>query len=149
MTHLKNKIKRHRVIGIVILTISLLASFISYSQYKKSELPPPPPAELLQAPENKDSSTMHFPVQTTIPIEYDDYVGGEHAADLRTPSNITTEAEYDPATGMYIIRTKVGNFDIVTPYMMTADQYNKVVGRNDMIDYYHTYPIIMNNTDLI
>ncbi len=136
MNQIKNRIKRNQILAIAILIISLLASFISYSQYKKSELPPPPPAELMQTPEESDSNTLQFPVQQTIPLSYEDYVGGEYAADLRTPSNITTEAEYDPATGMYIIRTKVGEFDIVTPYMMSAEQYNKVIIRNDMIDYY-------------
>lgn len=136
MTQFKNKILKYKVFGIVILFVSLLVSSISYSQYKKSELTPPPPAETLQTPQNGDSSTLQSPVQPTVPLNFEDYVGGEYAADLRTPSNITTEAIYDPSTGMYVIHTKVGGFDIITPYMMTADQYNKVAIRNDMIDYY-------------
>lgn len=41
---------------------------------------------------------------------------GEYPADLKTPSNITTEAVYDPELGMFVVHTKLGDKDIVTPF---------------------------------
>ncbi len=41
---------------------------------------------------------------------------GEYPADLKTPSNITTEAVYDPELGMFVVHTGLGDKDIVTPF---------------------------------
>jgi len=81
---------------------------------------------------------MHSPVQPTVPVTADDYLRNkEYAADLRDPSNIKTEAVYDPATGMYVLRTRLGDKDIVTPYMMTPDEYNNMMTRHDMFSYFN------------
>lgn len=132
--------KRHLHINrlfIVITLFSLLASFFSFGQYKKSELAPPPLSPSSpNSTENNESITLHAPVRPTLPTGYDDYAGKEYAADLRTPSNITTEAIYDPATGMYTIHTKLGDHDIVTPFTMSAEEYNKIAIRSEMMDYY-------------
>ena len=37
---------------------------------------------------------------------------------------------------MYVLHTKVGDMDLVTPYQMSASEYNSVVIRNDMMEYY-------------
>ena len=55
--------------------------------------------------------------------------------DLEDPNNITTTVEYQPETGTYIIRTKMGDTDITTPYMLTQDEYNHYAERQIM----HTY----------
>lgn len=126
-------------VWIVIAVVSLFATIISYGQYTKSELPPPPPApEESKTKENADSNSIIYKVSPTIPMDYEDYKGLEYAADLRTPSNIKTEAEFDPETGMYVIRTKVGDYEIITPYQIGADEYNKISVRNDMMDYYRS-----------
>lgn len=102
------------------------------------ELKPPPsnPPVQYEGSHIPDSIIMPSPVQTTLPREYADYAGREYAADLRDPSNIKTEAVFDPATGLYVIHTRVGEMDVVTPYQMTADQYNSVAVRKDMVDYF-------------
>ncbi len=98
--------------------------------------PPPPPTPYLDKTKIPDSLLMPSPVQTTIPQGYDDYAGREFVADLRDPQNIKTTAEYDPATGMYWIRTQLGDREIVTPYLMTASQYHELVNRQEMYDYF-------------
>lgn len=102
------------------------------------ELKPPPSNPPVQyvGSHIPDSIILPSPVQTTLPREYADYAGREYAADLRDPSNIKTEAVFDPATGLYVIHTRVGEMDVVTPYQMTADQYNSVTVRKDMVDYF-------------
>ena len=81
---------------------------------------------------------MPAAVQPTIPRDYDDYAGKEYAADLSTPENIKTEVTYDPELGMYVIRTKLGENEIVTPYMMSAEQYNAIVNKQEMWDYFRS-----------
>ena len=136
---IKNHIKT-KIIAIA-ASMLLLASawgFYAYGQYHTSTLPPPPPT----APDNVDKSASdtiitQYPVRTTIPDSYD-YLEEQdnYAADLKTPSNITTEAEYDYETGCYIIRTKLGDKEIATPFMLSADEYNNLVLRQSMQEYY-------------
>ena len=52
--------------------------------------------------------------------------------DLRDPGNVTTTVEYQPETGCYIIRTKIGDTDVTTPYMLTQDEYNQYAERQLM-----------------
>ena len=110
----------------------------SQSQRVQPQAPPPPPTPYLDKTAIPDSVILPSPVQTTIPQGYEDYVGREFVADLRDPQNITTTAEYDPETGMYWIRTKLGDQEIVTPYMMTAQQYHEMVNRQEMYDYFQS-----------
>ena len=112
----------------------LAASVMSLAQYRKSELPPPPPPvpEYFQGTHIPDSVILPSPVQNTLPQSLEDYVGREYAADLSTPSNIKTEVVYDPVTAMYVMRTMLGDREIVTPFMMTPEEYNKVATRREM-----------------
>ncbi|MDE7412186.1 MAG: cell surface protein SprA [Muribaculaceae bacterium] len=134
--------KRYFVVAVLVST--LLLSLIGYSQYHKSELAPPPPfnpsvsgLNTTSSVNKKDSTEMRFEVRPTIPFTPEEVAGeGEYAADLRTPSNIKTEAIYDPETGMYIIHTRLGDKDIVTPAMMTPEEYNQAMMRQDMYSYF-------------
>ena len=56
--------------------------------------------------------------------------------DLQDPDNITTTVEYQPQTGTYVIRTKMGDTDITTPYMLTQDEYNHYAERQIMHHYW-------------
>ena len=107
-------------------------------QVKTGPMSPPPsnPPTNFVAPGIPDSIILPSPVQTTLPQEWADYAGREYAADLRDPSNIKTQAYYDPQTHMYVIHTKVGDMDVVTPYQMTPQEYNAIVMRQDMQQYF-------------
>lgn len=111
------------------------------AQYVTSTLPPPPPpppdtrpsAQRMQTP----TLDLHYNVKPTIPQNYSDVQGeGEYAADLKTPSNITSEVEFDPETGCYVVHTRLGDHDIVTPYIMSADEYSNMDFRKSMMEYY-------------
>jgi len=71
-----------------------------------------------------------------IPQDYQDLVADEMAYDLATPSNITTQAEYDPETGCYVVRTKVGDYEIATPFLLSEKQYNDWQLRRSLQEYY-------------
>lgn len=122
-------------VGIVILS---LYGLVARPQYYKSELPPPAPAAVAPPPLSRlDSVMLPSPVQQTVPQSYEELMGREFSADLATPSNIRTVTEYDPETGCYIIRTKVGDMDIATPFMLNERQYNDWQLRKSMQQYYH------------
>ena len=122
---------------------TLLLSIVTYAmgggfahaQYTQPTLPPPPPV-LDNNDQNKSNIKMRYGVHPTIPINYDDLKSSEYAADLKDPSNIVTEAEYDYETGCYIIHTKIGDYDIITPFILTAEEYNNLTLRESMMEYY-------------
>ena len=56
--------------------------------------------------------------------------------DFNDPENIKTSVEYQPETGTYIIRTRVGETDITTPYLLTQEEYNQYAERQIMQRYW-------------
>ena len=79
---------------------------------------------------------MPFPVQQTVPADYERLMEDQFAADLSTPSNVVTIPEYDPETGYYVIRTKVGDTEITTPFILNEQQYNNWQFRRQLQEYY-------------
>lgn len=115
----------------------VVAALTASAQYYKSELPPPAPGPAAPPPLPEiDSIMLPSPVQQTVPQNYEELMGQQFAADLATPSNVKTVTEFDPATGCYIIRTRVGDVDIATPFMLTEAQYNDWQLRKSMQQYY-------------
>lgn len=123
---------------VVIAGLLVVVPFLAWGQYYNPEITPPPPSAYPPPPpvNPADSIMLPFPVQQTVPQSYEDLMSDELAYDLANPSNIRTEAEYDPATGCYIVRTKMGDIDIATPFLMTAQQYNDWQLRRSMQQYY-------------
>lgn len=110
------------------------------AQYVTSTLPPPPPP-----PDTRPSAQqqkgpdldLHYKVRPTTPQTYDEVQGlGEYAADLKDPSNITSVVEFDPETGCYVVHTRLGDNDIITPYIMSSDEYSNSDFRRSMMEYY-------------
>lgn len=98
---------------------------------------PAPPAYPEPAPMSPlDSVILPFPVQHTVPQNYEELMADQLGYDLATPENIKTTAEFDPETGMYIVRTRVGDYDIATPFMLNEQQYNNWQLRQTMQEYY-------------
>lgn len=119
----------------VIATLLVVVPLLASGQYYNPEITPPPPAAF--PPSASDSTPMPLPpVGPTVPRGYEDLLRDELAYDLATPSNITTQAEYDPATGCYIVRTRLGDIDIATPFLLTPSQYNDWQLRRSMQQYY-------------
>ncbi len=117
--------------------VALLPLFVAAQYYNPTITPPPPAAYPPAAPTAPgDSVALPFPVGETVPRGYEELLEDELAYDLSTPSNIKTTAEYDPATGYYIVRTRVGDFDIATPFMLSQSQYNDWQLRRSLQQYY-------------
>ena len=77
-------------------------------------------------------------------MRYEDIMESEYAADLDNPSNLRTYAEYDPDLGCFVIRTRVGDTDVTTPFYLTTEQYNDWQNRQSMRNYFR-----MRNTDAV
>ncbi|MDE6048764.1 MAG: cell surface protein SprA, partial [Paramuribaculum sp.] len=67
--------------------------------------------------------SLHSPVKRTVAGDYKEMISKPYPADLRNPDNVFTQAEYDAETGLYVIHTRVGDMDIVTPFTLTPAQY--------------------------
>ncbi|MDE6654728.1 MAG: cell surface protein SprA, partial [Muribaculaceae bacterium] len=71
-----------------------------------------------------------------VPRDYEQLLEDELAYDLKTPSNIKTDVEYDPNTGYYVVRTKVGDMEISTPFLLTEKEFNDWQLRRSLQEYY-------------
>ena len=127
-------ITRYLIVTILAM-VTLAVSAPTTGQNTGSDFPPPPPAALPLS-EESDSVAMPFGLRHTVPQNYEDLMADELAYDLSTPSNIKTSAEYDPALGCYIVRTRLGNIDIGTPFLLTPEQYSNWQFRLSMQRYY-------------
>ena len=67
---------------------------------------------------------------------YEDLTAPTSSLDLQDPDNVQTVTEYDPATGNYIIRTKVGDVEIAAPFMMTEAEYMAYTEQRAMQQYW-------------
>lgn len=127
-----------KIIAVVLLAV-LPFGIIAFPQYYKSTLKPPPdPPESSKRDVIADSMDMPSRVRPTIPRGYDDYNNLEYPADLKDPRNIKTEVEYDPASGMYVFVTRIGEQEVVTPYMMSSEEYAAMMMRRDMFGYFNS-----------
>lgn len=139
--HIRSRYRRHRSLTVlaVAAVIAAAGSLWAAGQYYKPVITPPPPAAYPPPPPPANpADTIMLPMGATqtVPQSYDDLMADEMAYDLATPSNIKTEAEYDPATGCYIVRTRMGDYDIATPFLLTAAQYDNWQLRRSLQDYY-------------
>ena len=84
---------------VVIFFVGLAAyEFIGYSQYKKSETPPPPTIFVGKSAENGDSSRMHYDVKPTITPGYGLYQQVYHRKQT-DDGNHDTDQNKDPVSG--------------------------------------------------
>ena len=60
----------------------------------------------------------------------------QSALDLHEPPNITHEVFYDPATGQYTFKHKVGDFEYTTPTTLSQKDYFRYKERQGVADYW-------------
>lgn len=130
---------RKSLLPLVTVAIVAFMPFLAPGQKYERQIGPPAPAGYPPASplvEAADSIMLPFGASPTVPQNYEQLMADELGYDLSKPSNIVTSAEYDPETGCYIVRTRVGEFDIATPFMLTPAQYNNWQFRRSMQEYY-------------
>lgn len=92
----------------------------------------------VQEPEFSSLDTakgLKYPIKSHEVVTYDELNNGS-AVDLKDPSNIKSEIEYDPATGYYIFHSKVGDMDISTPFVLSEDEYRRHALQESMNQYW-------------
>lgn len=88
-----------------------------------------------QAAPNDTLPKSRYPISKTVPQEYKELTR-QSPADLRDPENLKTSVEYDLHTGIYIIRTKVGDMELGTPMTLTPEEYQDYSMQESMRAYY-------------
>lgn len=124
-------------LAVILPVVAFVAAvvFSASAQYYTPVINTPPPAAY-PAPGGDSAVALPLAVPPTVPRDYDELLADRPAYDLSTPGNINTVAEYDPATGCYVIHTRLGDTDIATPFMLTAQQYEDWQLRQSMQQYY-------------
>ncbi|VBB45701.1 conserved exported hypothetical protein [uncultured Paludibacter sp.] len=94
----------------------------------------------MPAPQDKTvaaekDSTTRFPVDNKTTTTYED-LDKQYPMDLKDPENVKTVIEYDVKTGNYILRTKVGDTEVSTPYTMTPEEYRKYSEQEEINRYW-------------
>ena len=56
--------------------------------------------------------------------------------DAPSPENVKSVVDYDPVSGLYILRTYVGDTEITTPYAMTEQEYYDYSAKQAMNRYW-------------
>ena len=78
---------------------------------------------------------IKYPVAKTIAEDYEDIIQ-KRPIDLKNPDNLKSEFEYDPVTDIYLMRTKIGDIEVVTPFSMTREQYLKYTMEQSLQEYF-------------
>ena len=113
-----------RLFGALILLLGAASGgSLAYAQYYQSELKAP--AGPLAAAADTILPDGTVDVRPTIPRNYQELMDLELANDLSTPSNLNTNVEYDPLTGNYLIRYKLGETNLTTPFMLSKKEYEQ------------------------
>ena len=77
---------------------------------------------------------MPYPLQDeTFPYTGDD---NSNPVYLKVPESLKSDIEYDPETGMYILKHKMGDLDYRPPTYMTLDEYRDYELKNSVNDYW-------------
>ncbi len=82
---------------------------------------------------NDDTIKLPYPFKD----ESDISIENEESSPLfLEPSNIKTEIEYNPFTGEYEIKKKIGNLDYRSPSVMSMEEFRAYSRKNDMDNYW-------------
>lgn len=98
-------------------------------------------AEITDASESAQDSVPktkekpRYPVSKTAPQTYED-LNKKHPVDLQDPENVKSEIEYDPVSNRYLLRTKVGDMNVSTPFSMSPEEYQDYSIKQSLNSYF-------------
>lgn len=93
---------------------------------------------ILQETDNSftpEDTIPRFPVKKTQISDYKDLYPTT-PVDLKDPSNVNTTIEYDPKSGLYIFRTKIGDTEVATPFSLSQAEYMDYTLKQSMSKYF-------------
>ena len=112
----------------------IYSAFAAYNRTFSSLNLPEASVSSIPAPEDTTKKSR-FPVAKTSIETYEDLYKNS-PADLKTPENVRSVFEYDPVTQCYVVRTKVGDMEVSTPFMLTPEEYKDYSLRKSIEAYY-------------
>ncbi|MCD4698184.1 MAG: cell surface protein SprA, partial [Bacteroidales bacterium] len=96
--------------------------------------------KFLYPPDSTISGDTVKYLNTPYPLETETfpYTGNENTNPLflKIPSNIESDVEYDPETGMYILKHKMGDMNYRAPTYMTLEEYREYELQNSVDAYW-------------
>lgn len=119
----------------IILSTGLLCGIIAISAYSQSQEEPRPADRKPTLADPNDTTPLRYPIKKQEVVTYDD-LKEKAPMDLKDPDNMTSDVEYDPNSGFYIYRTKIGDMEISTPFVLSEDEYRKHSLEKSMNDYW-------------
>ncbi len=83
-------------------------------------------------------TTKHIDLIYPLEDEGFPYTGKENSDPmlLNLPSSVKSDVEYDPTTGLYVLRHKIGDIDFRPPTYMTLEEYRDYEMQNAVDDYW-------------
>ncbi|MEZ5147413.1 MAG: cell surface protein SprA [Bacteroidales bacterium] len=97
--------------------------------------------KFLFPPDSTETADTNKSLNTPYPFEQEQfpYTGQENTNPLylKVPESIKSEVEYDPETGMYILRHKMGDLDYRPPTYMTLEEYREYELQNSVDSYWN------------
>lgn len=121
------RVMRHRIAWIFLISLCLLSA-VAFARPLSAHTSAPSP----QVAKIDSATKISVPI---IPLTYDELISQEYSSGLDIPSNIRTTVEYDPQSGYYIIRSRIGDIDVATPFAVSAAAYNRLLERRAYLDY--------------
>ncbi|MFR9165297.1 MAG: cell surface protein SprA [Dysgonomonas sp.] len=88
-----------------------------------------------QAEQLPQDTSTRYPVKKTQITTFDD-LEESRPIDLRDPSNVKTQIEYDIKSNTYLFKTKIGDDEWITPFSMTAKEYSDYSLKQSMNSYF-------------
>ena len=133
---MKKELKRILFLCVILSGIIVFSTYnvVSFAQELQQDIA----GDTLAVPAGETSESnleLHYPLKKTESVTYED-LQYQSPADLRTPSNVRTDVEYDPYSGLYIFRTRVGDMDITTPFVMDESEYRDYSLQRSMSAYW-------------
>ena len=98
-------------------------------------LPKPSDRKPTLAEPQEDTASLRYPLKKQEMVTYDDLTQ-KSSMDLANPSNMSTDVDYDPESGFYIYRTKIGEMEVSTPFVLSEDEYREHALRESMNKYW-------------
>ncbi|MCF8351603.1 MAG: cell surface protein SprA, partial [Bacteroidales bacterium] len=113
--------KYFRLFVFIFVLVLVLVSNASIYRMTSGALQLYPPPDTIEPDTNEIELIYPFQDDPGIPFQQPD----TNALFLKTPSNIETVVEYDPVTGQYIFKKKIGDFYYRDPTYMSLDEYRR------------------------
>jgi len=120
---------------VCLLAVVMFRHPVAEAQYRNLQITPPAP--FTPPPSISPLDSVILPVNNTVPQSAEQIMADQLSMDLETPSNIRTVVDFDPESGCYVVRTKLGETDIATPILLTQEEYGRWQNRQSMQRYYY------------